>query len=72
VQVSMNLTDYTVTGIPTVFEAIKREAKERGVEILESEIIGLIPLEALCDVAKGALKVPSFTSNQVLERRIWD
>jgi len=72
VQVSMNLTDYTVTGIPTVFEAIKGEAKERGVEILESEIIGLIPLEALCDVAKGALKVPSFTSNQVLERRIWD
>jgi glutamate formiminotransferase len=72
VQVSMNLTDYTVTGIPTVFEAIRREAEERGVEILESEVIGLVPLDALCDVAKGLLKVPSFTSNQVLERRIWD
>lgn len=72
VQVSMNLTDYTVTGIPTVFEAIRKEAEERGVEIMESEVIGLIPLDALCDVAKVSLKVPSFTSSQVLERRIWD
>ena len=72
VQVSMNLTDYTVTGIPAVFEAIRKEAQEQGVEISESEIIGLIPLDALCDVAKESLKVASFTSKQVLERRIWD
>jgi len=72
VQVSMNLTDYTVTGIPTVFEAIRKEAHERGVEIMESEIIGLVPLDALCDVAKVSLKVPGFTSNQVLERKVWD
>jgi len=72
VQVSMNLTDYTVTGIPTVFEAIREEAEERGVEIMESEIIGLIPLDALSDVAKRSLMVPGFTSNQVLERRVWD
>jgi glutamate formiminotransferase len=72
VQVSMNLTDYTVTGIPTVFEAIRSEAEERGVEIAESEVIGLIPLDALCDVARVSLKVSTFTSNQVLERKIWD
>ena len=72
VQVSMNLTDYTVTGIPQVFEAIKKMAEEQGVEIMESEIIGLIPLDALSDVAKESLKVPGFTSKQVLERRIWD
>jgi glutamate formiminotransferase / 5-formyltetrahydrofolate cyclo-ligase len=72
VQISMNLTDYTVTGIPTVFEAIRKEAEDRGVEVLESEVIGLIPLDALCDVARISLKVPGFTSNQVLERRIWD
>lgn len=71
-QVSMNLTDYTVTGIPTVFEAIRKEALAHGVEILESEVIGLVPLEAVCDVARVALKVPTFTSGQVLERRIWD
>lgn len=72
VQVSMNLTDYTVTGIPIVFEAIRKEAEERGVEILESELIGLIPLEAVCDVARDSLKMGGFTSSQVLERRVWD
>lgn len=72
VQVSMNLTDYTVTGIPAVFEAIRREAEERGVEVLESELIGLIPLEAVCDLARNAVKMGAFTSGQVLERRIWD
>ncbi len=71
-QVSMNLTDYTVTGIPTVFEAIRKEAAARGVEILESEVIGLVPLDAVCDVARMALKVPTFASGQILERRIWD
>lgn len=71
VQVSMNLTDYTVTGISTVFEAIEREAKAKGVEIAESELVGLVPLDAVCDVAKGLLRIPTFTSSQVLERRIW-
>lgn len=72
VQVTMNLTDYTVTGIPTVYEAIRREARERGVDILESEVIGLVPLDAICEVARHSLKVPGFTSDQVLERKIWD
>ena len=67
----MNLTDYTVTGISTVFEAIEREAKAKGVEIAESELVGLVPLDAVCDVAKGLLRIPTFTSSQVLERRIW-
>jgi glutamate formiminotransferase len=71
VQVSMNLTDYTVTPISTVFEAVKKEAEARGVEVAESEIIGLIPLDAVCDLAAKFLKIGSFTSNQVLERRIW-
>lgn len=71
VQVSMNLTDYTVTPISEVFEAIVREAKERNVEIAESEIIGLIPLDAVCDLAAKFLKISRFGSSQVLERRIW-
>ena len=71
VQVSMNLTDYTVTGISTVFEAIEREAKAKGVEIAERELVGLVPLDAVCDVARGLLRIPTFTSSQVLERRIW-
>jgi glutamate formiminotransferase len=71
VQVSMNLTDYTVTPISKVFLEIEKEAEARGVEIAESEIIGLIPLDAVCDLAGRFLKVPSFASGQVLERRIW-
>ncbi len=71
VQVSMNLTDYTVTHLSQVFEEVVKEATARGVEVAESEIIGLVPLEAVCDVAAKHLKVINFTSNQVLERRIW-
>lgn len=70
-QVSMNLTNYTVTHISTVFEAVKKEAAERGVDIAQGEIIGLIPLDAVCDLAAKYLTLPSFSSNQVLERRIW-
>jgi len=71
VQVSMNLTDYTVTPISKVYEAIEKEANAANVEIAEGEIVGLIPLDAVCDVASRFLKISSFTSNQVLERRIW-
>ncbi|MGD9962731.1 MAG: glutamate formimidoyltransferase [Thermoplasmata archaeon] len=71
VQVSMNLTDYTVTPISKVFLEVVKEAEARGVEVAESEIIGLIPLDAVCDLAGRFLKVPDFASGQVLERRIW-
>ncbi|HEX7594174.1 MAG TPA: glutamate formimidoyltransferase, partial [Anaerolineae bacterium] len=47
VQVSMNLTDFTVTGMLAAFLAVKAEAEQRGVQVLESELIGLVPLEAL-------------------------
>ncbi len=71
VQVSMNLTDYTVTPVSKVFEAVKKEAEELAVEIAESEIIGLLPLEVVCDLASKYLRLGQFSSNQVLERRIW-
>ncbi|OGS55863.1 MAG: glutamate formimidoyltransferase [Euryarchaeota archaeon RBG_19FT_COMBO_56_21] len=71
VQVSMNLTDYTVTHFSRVFEEVVKEAGERGVEVAESEIIGLIPLDAVCDLAAKYLKAGTFSSSQVLERRIW-
>lgn len=71
VQVSMNLTDYTVTPISKVFLEVVKEAEERGVEVAESEVIGLIPLDAVCDLAGRFLRIPSFASGQVLERRIW-
>ena len=71
VQVSMNLTNYTVTPLSRVFEEVRREAEARGVRVAGSEIIGLIPLDAVCDITARFLKLEGFVSNQVLERRIW-
>lgn len=71
VQVSMNLTDHTVTPLSRVFEAVTKEAEARGVEIAESELIGLMPLAAVCDTASKYLKLDNFTVDRVLERRIW-
>ncbi|MCU0859366.1 MAG: glutamate formimidoyltransferase [Thermoplasmata archaeon] len=71
VQVSMNLTDYTVTPISKVFDAVRAEADSLGVKVANGEIIGLIPLDSVCDLAASFLKLDGFTSKQVLERRIW-
>ncbi len=69
-QVSMNLTDFTVTGMLTAFNTVKAEAEKRGVSVLESELIGLVPLEALTQIAAQALKLPTLSPNQVVEIRI--
>ena len=72
VQVSMNLTNYLVTNIPTVYEFIKAEALKRGVEIGESEIIGLVPLAALERVVQHYLECLHFSVHQVIEQRIFE
>ncbi len=69
-QVSMNLTDFTVAGMLTAFDAVKTEAEKRGVQVLESELIGLVPLEALTQVASCALKLPELSARQVVEMRV--
>jgi len=70
VQVSMNLTNYRVTNIPKVYEFIKEEALKKGVELEGSEIVGLIPLGVLEDIAKNYLQYPKFSIQQVIEQRI--
>jgi glutamate formiminotransferase len=69
-QVSMNLTDYTVTPVQTAFEAVRAAARARGVEVLESELIGLIPAAALNATSADALLLRDFDESQILERRI--
>jgi glutamate formiminotransferase len=66
----MNLTNYRVTGIPKVFDFIKEEALNKGVEIGESEIVGLIPLGVLEGIAEHYIKYPKFSMRQVIEQRI--
>ena len=72
VQVSMNLVDYRVTSLHTVYHEIARRAAERGVGVRESEVVGLLPEAALVDVARRALAATGFTQHQVLESRVLD
>lgn len=70
VQVSINLIDYTKTSIYRVFETIKMEAERYGINIIGSEIIGLLPLQALIDTADYYLRLENFKADQVLETRL--
>ena len=69
-QVSMNLTDYTKTAVYRAFEAVKMEAKRYGVPVLESEIVGLLPMQALVDCAEYYLQVAGFDPSQIMENRL--
>ena len=72
VQVSLNMTDYTQTALYRVFELIRIEAQRYGVNVIGSEIIGLVPMEALIDCASFYLRLEDFSMAQVLEARIWE
>src|SRR6185503_4711961 len=70
VQVSMNLTNYEKTPIFRVFEPVKREAERYGVQVLESEIVGLVPSAALNAAAEFYLQIEGFKADQVLENKL--
>ncbi len=70
VQVSMNLTNYEKTPIFRVFEVVKREAARYGVQVLESEIVGLVPSAALVETAAYYLQLEGFGAKQVLENKL--
>lgn len=70
VQVSINLTDYTKSSIYRVFETVKMEASRYGVNIIGSEIVGLVPMQALVDAADYYLRLENFSIDQVLETRL--
>jgi len=69
-QVSMNLTDYRQTPIYRVVEMIRREAARYGVTVASSEVVGLIPNEALVDAARFYLQLDGFSPDQILENRL--
>jgi len=69
-QVSMNLTNYEKTPIFRVFETVKREAARYGVQVLESEIVGLVPSAALLSAAEFYLQIEGFNADQVLENKL--
>lgn len=66
-QVSMYVTDYTKTSLYSAFEAVKMEAKRYGVPVLDSEIVGSLPMRALTDCAEYYLHITSLDPVQIME-----
>jgi glutamate formiminotransferase len=71
-QVSMNLTDFTRTSIYQAHEMVRMEAKRYGVSIIGAEVIGLVPMQAVSDVAEYYLGLENFSINQVLETNLME
>ncbi len=71
-QVSMNLTDYTKTAIYRAHEMVRMEAQRYGVPVVGAEVIGLVPMGALVDVAAYYLGLEDFSIDQVLESRLME
>ena len=69
-QVSMNLTDYRVTSVARAFEAVRSEAQKLGASVEDSEIVGLVPEDALFDAAEVALRLKGFDRALILERKV--
>lgn len=70
VQVSMNIVNYEVTGVTAAYEAVQREAETFGVEIVSTELVGLIPEKALDRNAEYFQKLENFSEDKVLEHRL--
>jgi glutamate formiminotransferase len=70
VQVSMNIVNYEVTGIGQAYEAVRQEAERAGVEIVSTEIVGLIPEKALDREAEYFQKLENFSNDKIFEHRL--
>ncbi|MGB9790169.1 MAG: glutamate formimidoyltransferase [Thermotoga caldifontis] len=70
VQVSMNMTNYKKSPLFRVFETIKREAERYGVPVVGTEIIGMVPLQAMLEVAQFYLQLDDFNANRIIETKI--
>lgn len=71
-QVSMNLTNFHKTPMARVVEMIRREAQRYGVQVHHSELVGLIPNEALVDASVWYMQMDQFEPDQILETRLYD
>lgn len=71
-QVSMNLTDFTRTAIYRAHEMVRVEAARYGAYIIGSEIVGLVPMQALTDTVEYYLGLENFSINQVLETNLME
>lgn len=70
VQVSMDMVNYIKTPLHKPYELIKMEAKRNGTYVVGSELIGMVPRDALVDAAKHYLRLDSFDNDQIIEKRL--
>ena len=69
-QVTTNVTDFEITPVHVVFNAIREEAARGGVEVEGSELIGLIPRQALEAAGTTDFRWEHWDASMVLETRI--
>lgn len=70
VQVSLNIVNYEVTGITLAYDAVRRETERAGVEIVSTEIVGLIPEKALDRSVEYFQKLENFSEDKIFEYRL--
>lgn len=66
-QIGMSVTDFEKTPLYRIFELVKMEASRYNVSIVGSEFCGLVPLQALIDIATYYLKIDNLDENRILE-----
>jgi len=69
-QVTINVCNYRKVSLARIFETVKSEAARYGIAISGSEVVGLLPMEALLDAASFYLRLEDFDPKQVLEKRL--
>ncbi len=70
-QVSMNITDFRLTPMPSVFANVERVAREHNTRIVEGELIGLIPEDAYNADEAWVKVIPNFDPDEkILERKL--
>jgi glutamate formiminotransferase len=70
VQVSMNVTDWQAAALHEIVARISREADARGVEVVGSELVGLMPAGPAVAAAGEMLRIDGFDPSHVLELRL--
>lgn len=72
IQVSINILNYKKAPIYRIFEIVKMEADRFGVSVLESELVGLMPMKAALDSLSFYLQFPELNEDQILETKIYE
>lgn len=70
VQVSMNMTNYVETPLYRALEMVRVEARRYGVQVIGSEIVGLVPLDALVQSSAYYMGLEDFSAEQILEVKL--